>query len=118
MTTILNGAVVLSCPFCGNDVKGPKIEEDYSDTKFGGVHVRVVIICKSCKLKMHSSWDLPEEQATEQVLTTWNRRAIEGCAGGKHDFEPTGANSDDERELRCKVCGLYRYIPFDHEDGA
>ena len=76
MTSIKKGAVVLSCPFCGNDVEGPKIEKDYSDVKFGGVHVRVIIMCMSCNLKMYSSWDLPEEVAAEQALTTWNRRAI------------------------------------------
>ena len=42
----------------------------------------------------------------------------EECKENEHYFVLTGRYGDDEKELRCKFCGLYRYVPIDQEDGA
>lgn len=42
----------------------------------------------------------------------------EECKECQHNFVLTGYFGDNEMELRCTICGLYRYVPFDQEDGA
>lgn len=101
-----------NCERTGHDLK---VSERFGE--------EIVLICDMC-----GAWYVARPLTEDDVerfkairkqnerRCSMDRKQVPECKEDEHDYVPTGDDGDNEIELRCTICGRYKYIPWPPED--